>query len=335
MGFLTVGDARLPQSGRCRASSEWDEAGNRPFTIIAKVSASLIKKNINVFGAVASRLDPGAADVLVVHLVPVVVLVPQLGEVVPPVQAPEVVHRPQQPVLHGRLAGLGRKGQVLVELHDGVDLLAGVVALLEARQVQNQVLGQSVQESRLDELRLLPTFLADQILDVLGAHLLLDQLHEADFALGGSVGVGHRLGRGRERQRQALIPFELVLDVFGGALELPDQFGREQLDYGAALQLPHLTDEILVVLLQIEALVVVEGVEGPLGLPLGVLGVEQLEEADEELLGVLLVVALHDLDMLFDCQFELLVVPGALGVLELEEEPGDGAPALGEGVWQN
>ena len=114
------------------------------------------------------------------------------------------------------------------------------------------------------------------------------------------------------------------------ALELPDELGGEHVDDWTALYLAHLVHEGLIIFPYAISDVEVEGVNWPFDLSLRILIAEQLQETDQKLLCILLVEALYDLHILFHPQLECLVIQGALGVLQLEEELGDLAPVLDE-----
>ena len=99
------------------------------------------------------------------------------------------------------------------------------------------------------------------------------------------------------------------------ALELANELSREKGGDLAVFYFPHLTDKVFIVFFDAEFRVVIQGVNGSLGLSFTVLGVQEFQQANQKLLGILLIVSLHNLNVLLNCQLERLVILSIFGVL--------------------
>lgn len=238
----------------------------------------MIKKYINILRFIACLFHPSGSHNLVIYLVPVSIVISYLCIEVATVQTAEMIDSAKQFIPDYRLIYNLLQCQIFIILDHSVYFLVADVPLLEARQMQNQVVGKSVKVTLLLEICFPFALLTRQIWDRLSFQLLVNELLQTGLRVRGVVRkAGVARWRCGERQWEALIALELVLVVDLRALELSDQFAWKIVDDRTAFYFFHFVHENFVIFRYAYFFIVIQ-IGHELLLQLRVFSIEQLQK---------------------------------------------------------
>lgn len=255
----------------------------------------MITEDIHVFGTITSCLYPTRTHILIINLIPMIISKPNLRKIMPPIQCPIMINSPQQPIFHPILNTLIIYLQILIILHNSIDLLRAISPMFEACQMQEEIFGCGIDEDLFGEVGFSFAFLTEEIWDVLFGDLAFYELLEFDCSGGGCIAESVCLWGLWEIQGETLISLEFEFSMLALVTDkLVDHLRRKQLNNLTILNLQHLIDKILIIRLNSSNLLIIIQIQLLISFQsFTVFLIEYLQETYQKLLGILLLVTLN------------------------------------------